>query len=74
MLDPELGWTAEPPGMVGAGHCVVERKVSWEKWVGPIGGRMGSGERRTRMTPKQRFEFPVHQVWSLLVCANFREF
>ena len=54
LLDPELCWTAEPLGMAAGGKGVDGTGLSY--W------RTRSGGRRTRMSPRHRFEFLAEQV------------
>jgi hypothetical protein len=57
LLDPELCWIAEPSGVAAGGRGA--------DGANPSGWRAGSGGRRARMTPRQRFEFLAQQVlWS----------
>ena len=64
LLDPQLYWAAEKSWIAEGkeGADVIKRKKSWERLAASSGWRVGSSGRRTRMTPRQRFEFLTQQV------------
>ena len=65
LLNPELCWPNESRKLARDKVAeVVERKASWENRTGQSCVRMGSSGRRSRMTPRQRFEFLTQQVLS----------